>query len=99
MNAIATPTDITDHRQSGVLEIAWSDGRTSRLPHALLREQCRCGACEELRRHGGGMPGADPQLRLSRIEPVGEHALNLSFSDGHNRGIYPWPFLRELGAH
>jgi DUF971 family protein len=92
------PTGITDHALSGVLEIAWADGHTSRLSHALLREQCRCAACEQLRRHGAGVPAADEALRLLRIEPVGENALNLGFSDGHDRGIYPWTFLRRLGA-
>lgn len=99
MSATFTPTAITDHRHSGVLEIAWADGLTSQLLHTLLREQCRCGGCEELRRHGGGVPAAAEQLRLSGIEPIGENAVTLSFSDGHNRGIYPWRLLRELGAH
>ena len=94
----ATPTEITDHRRSGMLEIAWADGRTSRLRHALLRDQCRCATCEQQRRHGPGSPRADEALRLVRIEPVGEQGLNLGFSDGHDRGIYPWTFLRQLGA-
>jgi DUF971 family protein len=92
------PTAITDHASSGVLEIAWADGQTSRLRHALLREQCRCAACEQLRRHGPGVSAADEALRLVRIAPVGENALNLGFSDGHDRGIYPWTLLRQLGA-
>jgi DUF971 family protein len=95
----ATPTEITDHRASGVLEIAWADGHTSRLPHALLREHCRCAGCEQLRRHGPGAPPADQALRLVRIEPVADQGLNLGFSDGHERGIYPWTFLRQLGAY
>jgi DUF971 family protein len=41
---------------------------------------------------------APESLRLVRIEPVGEQALNLGFSDGHDRGIYPWAYLRQLGA-
>ncbi len=95
---MVVPVEITDHRLSGVLEIAWSDGEHSRLPHALLREHCRCAACEQQRRQGQGSPRADPALRLERVEPVGEHGLNLAFSDGHDRGIYPWAYLRELSA-
>jgi DUF971 family protein len=94
----ATPTGVTDHRSSGMLEIAWADGSTSRLRHALLREQCRCAGCEQQRRRGPGAQHADEALRLVRIEPVGDHGLNLGFSDGHDRGIYPWSFLRQLGA-
>lgn len=94
----AVPTEITDHRLSGVLEIAWSDGKRSRLRHTLLREQCRCAACQQQRRHGSGTAPADEALRLVRMEPVGEQGLSLAFSDGHDRGIYPWAYLRELGA-
>ncbi|MBX3622677.1 MAG: DUF971 domain-containing protein [Rhizobacter sp.] len=92
------PTEITDHRQSGVLEIAWLDGRVSRLPHGLLRERCRCGGCEQLRRSGAPVATADPGLRLAAIEPVGDKGLNLVFSDGHGRGIYPWAYLQGLAA-
>jgi DUF971 family protein len=95
---LAVPTTLTDHRLSGVLEIVWSDGARSRLGHALLREQCRCAVCGQLRRHGPGVARADATLRVDRIEPVGEQGLSLSFSDGHARGIYPWAYLRELGA-
>jgi DUF971 family protein len=93
-----SPTEITDHASSGVLEIAWPDGERSRLRHALLREQCRCAACEQLRRHGPGLAQADTTLRVVRIELVGEQGLTLAFSDGHARGIYPWAYLRQLGA-
>ncbi len=94
----AVPIEVTDHRLSGVLEIAWSDGERSHLQHGMLRERCRCAGCEQRRRHGPGVARAEETLRLVRMEPVGEHGLNLAFSDGHDRGIYPWAYLRELGA-
>ena len=37
-----------------------------------------------------------PELTIERVELVGAYALNLAFSDGENRGIYPWRLLREL---
>ncbi len=94
----AVPIEVTDHRLSGVLEIAWSDGERSHLQHAMLRERCRCAGCEQQRRHGSGVARAEDALRLVRMQPVGEHGLNLAFSDGPDRGIYPWAYLRELGA-
>ncbi|HYQ49053.1 MAG TPA: DUF971 domain-containing protein, partial [Pseudomonas sp.] len=35
-------------------------------------------------------------VRIERVEPQG-YGVQLVFSDGHERGIYPWPYLRELG--
>lgn len=93
----AFPTQIVDHRAGGVLEIAWADGKVSRLNHALLREKCRCASCEQQRRSESGTPAADEGLRLVQIDAVGEVGLNLKFSDGHDRGIYPWAYLRQLG--
>lgn len=90
------PEAITDHRRDGVLEIRWADGQVSRLGHALLRTRCRCAACEQQRRQGTGLPVADAQVRLVQIDAVGMQGLNLQFSDGHGRGIYPWAYLRQL---
>jgi prepilin-type processing-associated H-X9-DG protein len=88
------PAAITDHAASAVLEIAWPDGRVDRLPHAVLRAACRCAACEQQRRRGTP-PVEDPAARLAGITPYGD-GLNLVFADGHARGLYPWPYLRQL---
>lgn len=89
------PTSITDHRASGFLEIVWSDGLATRSQHAALRARCRCGGCEK-RRRSGNPDDAVRLVRIVAIKPVGDIGLNLVFSDGHERGIYPWDFLREL---
>ena len=90
------PLDIVDHRASGVLELTWQDHTTARLPHPLLRSRCRCGGCEQQLRRSGRYPEASPDVRIERIEPVGDKALNLVFTDGHGRGIYPWAYLRQI---
>ena len=50
------PSDITDHRRSGLLEIAWPDGSVGQLSHSLLRLQCRCAGCEQQRRTAPAHP-------------------------------------------
>jgi len=32
------------------------------------------------------------------VSPVGLYSVNVAFSDEHDRGVYPWPFLEKLGA-
>ncbi|QDF99860.1 hypothetical protein CJ010_21970 [Azoarcus sp. DD4] len=88
------PAGITDHRLSGVLFIAWEDGVTSALPHGWLRQRCRCAACTQQARSGGPEPEA---AALAGIRMVADKGLNLVFADGHERGIYPWTYLRALG--
>ncbi|KQW54262.1 DUF971 domain-containing protein [Variovorax sp. Root411] len=91
------PIDIVDHQASGVLELCWRDGSTSRLAHGLLRARCRCAACEQAFRAHGSHPEPEASIRLAAIHPVADKGLNLVFSDGHGRGIFPWAYLRGLG--
>ena len=85
------PEHITDNRRAGVLELIWPDRRSQQLSHAYLRSRCQCSACRK-----GKAPAAPHQLRITEIHPVGAYGVQLVFSDGHDRGIYPWPYLRSL---
>lgn len=92
------PEAIVDHRASGLLELTWPDGSSSRLPHGLLRAHCRCAGCEQQRRQTGASAEINAAIRLDAIHPIADKGLNLVFSDGHGRGIYPWAYLHELDA-
>jgi DUF971 family protein len=91
----AVPETIENHAARGVLALRWADGRTAALTHAQLRAACPCSACRAQRRAGLTVD-ADDAVRLAAIEPVGAYALNLAFSDGHRRGIYPYEMLAAL---
>lgn len=60
-----------------------------------LRLACRCAECSALQRRGGTL-SCPEELSLTGLNPVGGYALNLHFSDGHQRGIYPYPYLQSL---
>jgi DUF971 family protein len=76
------------------LTLHWPDGET-RLAAALLRQHCRCADCLARARRGEAVQPR-PDTTLSDAQLLGHYALRLVFSDGHDRGIYPWPYLREL---
>ena len=38
------------------------------------------------------------EVLIKKIEKVGNYAIRISFSDGHNTGIYSWEFLYEIGV-
>ena len=92
------PLAITDHTSSGRLEIVWNDGSRSLLPHGLLRASCRCARCVNSWRQTNHQPEMSAPVHLAEINPIGQQGLNLVFSDGHGRGIFPWSYLHELGA-
>ena len=92
------PTGITLHQQSRVLEVAFDDGRTFRLPYEFLRVY---SPSAEVRGHGPGQETLQTGKRdvtISDVEAVGHYAIRPTFSDGHNSGIYSWDYLHDLGV-
>jgi DUF971 family protein len=90
-------TTITLHQKSRVMEIAFSDGRSFRLPYELLRVY---SPSAEVRGHGPGqevLQTGKRNVEIRALEPVGSYAVQPQFSDGHNTGIYAWEYLYELG--
>lgn len=91
------PKAITLHQASRVLEIAFDDGRTFRLPYEFLRVY---SPSAEVRGHGPGQETLQVGKRdigIKEVEPVGHYAIRPDFSDGHVSGIYTWDYLYELG--
>jgi len=94
-----TPTSITLHQKSRVLEIAFSDGREFRLPYEYLRVY---SPSAEVRGHGPGqevLQTGKRDVEIRGLEPVGSYAVQPVFSDGHATGIYSWSYLYELGEN
>lgn len=93
-----TPQDITVHAQSRVLEVSFSDGAAFRIPFELMRVY---SPSAEVAGHGPGqevLQTGKRDVTLSALEPVGNYAVQPTFSDGHDSGIYSWDYLYFLGA-
>jgi DUF971 family protein len=93
-----TPQDITLHNQSRVLEIAFSDGQTFRLPFELMRVY---SPSAEVQGHGPGqavLQSGKREVTVVSLEPVGNYAVQPTFSDGHNTGLFSWDYLYFLGT-
>jgi DUF971 family protein len=94
-----TPTSITLHSASRVLEIEYEDGRTFRLPFEFLRVY---SPSAEVRGHGRGqetLQVGKKDVVITTLQPVGHYAVQPMFSDGHSSGIYSWDYLYELGVN
>ena len=92
------PTEIKLHQASRVLEVAFNDSRTFRLPYEYLRVY---SPSAEARGHGPGqevLQVGKREIAIKEVEPVGRYAIRPSFSDGHDTGIYSWDYLYDLGA-
>ncbi|GAB2875752.1 DUF971 domain-containing protein [Pseudoduganella ginsengisoli] len=90
-----TITSLRNDKSRRVLELGHDDGATAEISHQALRSGCRCSGCTAVRRAGGAVD-VDAAIALEQITPVGVYGVQLTFSDGHDRGIYPWQLLLEL---
>jgi DUF971 family protein len=93
------PTEIKLHQKSRVLEIAFDDGKTFRLPYEFLRVY---SPSAEVRGHGPGqevLQTGKQSVEIRSMEAVGSYAVQPQFSDGHGTGIYSWEYLYELGQN
>jgi DUF971 family protein len=92
------PTEIKLHQQSRLMEVAFNDGSRFTLPYEYLRV---FSPSAEVRGHGPGqevLQVGKKNIEIKQIEPVGQYAVVLIFSDGHDSGIYSWDYLYDLGA-
>lgn len=79
---------------SASLSMRWPDGAVCELPFALLRSACMCAQCRK-RKLDGETPISSPDVKLVDARPSG-YGLQLVFDDGHDRGIFPWIYLKRL---
>jgi DUF971 family protein len=93
-----TPQDITVHSQSRVLQISFSDGNDIRIPFELMRV---FSPSAEVQGHGPGqevLQTGKREVDIVALEPVGNYAVQPTFSDGHDSGIFSWDYLYFLGS-
>ena len=91
------PTELRVNAARDALTIAFDSGEHYMLGAEYLRVE---SPSAEVRGHGGGpkipVLGKE-QVKIARLEPVGNYAVRIIFDDGHDSGLYSWDFLAELG--
>ncbi len=96
--AARTPAPSAVEQFPGKLAIAWDDGVRTEIAFRDLRLGCPCAGCVE---EWSGRRTLDPasvpdDVHPTSVEPVGNYALSIVWSDGHSTGIYAWATLRAL---
>ncbi len=92
------PVALTVHQASRVLEIGFDDGAVFRIPFELMRVY---SPSAEVKGHGPGqevLQTGKREVGITDIGAVGHYAVQPRFSDGHESGIFTWPYLYELGS-
>ncbi|HWP40271.1 MAG TPA: DUF971 domain-containing protein [Tepidisphaeraceae bacterium] len=111
LNPQTTPTRL-HLKKDQQLEIDWQDGLTSIYPISYLRSMCPCASCKLIREGSDPhdlsptqkkkplltiLPGNySGQVTVAAAQMVGNYAIKLTFSDGHDTGIYSFEYLRQI---
>lgn len=92
-------TELNLDRQARILTVGFDNGERFELTCEYLRV---FSPSAEVRGHGPGQEVLQvdkENVNIDAIEPVGNYAVRLVFSDGHDTGLYAWPFLIELAQN
>ncbi|MEX0720856.1 MAG: DUF971 domain-containing protein [Balneolaceae bacterium] len=102
MDEATSPKGIEVSNKEQVLEIIWQDGHKSVFPLFGLRKNCPCVMC---RGGHGSMSEFNTEaffeenpsrIEIRELQQVGNHAIQITWGDGHNSGMYRWETLRWL---
>jgi len=80
---------------SRTLIVEWEGGATSELPATILRQEARDAYSQRAKLDHGEIL-VTPDLTITGLKQVGAAGVNVHFSDGHDRAIYPFVYLREI---
>jgi DUF971 family protein len=91
------PTELRLDKEKRVLTVSYDDGQSFALPAELLRV---LSPSAEVQGHSPDQRvtvAGKKNVGIARIEPVGNYAVRIVFTDGHDTGLYVWEYLRKLG--
>lgn len=96
---MSTPhvVNLVMHRASRVLEVGFSTGESFQLSAEYLRTH---SPSAEVQGHGPSqrvLVAGKADVNIDALEPIGNYAVLLRFSDGHQTGIFSWEVLWQLG--
>ncbi len=93
------PTEINLHQASHILEITFDDGERFKMTTEYLRVN---SPSAEVQGHGPGqgvLQIGKQDVNITKIDQVGNYAIQLFFDDNHDTGIYSWDTLYNLGKN
>src|SRR3954453_2557310 len=90
----SAPLSLNNSQTHKQVTVKWADNEIQTLSHQQLRGACPCAKCRAARIQGR-ITLVDVDVKLIAMNSMG-YGIQMVFSDGHDRGIYPWGYLREL---
>jgi DUF971 family protein len=91
------PTDLSFDRTRKVLNVAFDDGAAFEIPFELLRVESPSAEVQGHSPSQKQLVRDKAEVNVRSAEPVGRYAVRIAFDDGHDSGLFTWPYLHKLG--
>ena len=91
------PTELSLDKDKRILTVSFDDGKSFTIPAELLRVLSPSAEVQGHSPEQRVTVAGKRNVGIARLEPVGNYALRIVFTDGHDTGLYVWEYLRELG--
>ena len=95
--ATVWPEEIRLSKAKDSMFVKFDNGYETTLTAELLRVE---SPSAEVQGHGSGQkttPAGKANVTIGAIEPVGNYAIRIRFSDGHDTGLFSWDILHDYG--
>jgi DUF971 family protein len=93
------PTEIKLAKDRSWLTVTYDDGRSFDFPAEFLRVLSPSAEVQGHSEQTRVLVPGKKNVQIARLDPVGNYAVRIVFDDGHDTGLYTWPYLRELGEN
>lgn len=91
------PTELRLDKDKRILTVSFDDGKSFTMPAELLRVLSPSAEVQGHSPEQRVTVAGKRNVGIARLEPVGNYAVRIVFTDGHDTGLYVWEYLRELG--
>jgi DUF971 family protein len=91
------PTELRLDKDKRILTVSFDDGKSFTIPAELLRVLSPSAEVQGHSPEQRVTVAGKRNVGIARLEPVGNYAVRIVFTDGHDTGLYVWEYLREIG--
>lgn len=93
------PTEIKLHQESRLLEIKFDNQTECSLSCEFLRVYSPSAEVQGHSPSQAVLQIGKEKVNITNIEPIGNYAIKITFSDGHDTGLYSWDYLYRLAKN
>jgi DUF971 family protein len=93
-DSVIPPKNVAFTKGDAGVIVTWQNGSSSTISGSELRRYCACSECRA--RSVVGLSLINESAELNEVSLMGCYAMHAKFSDGHERGIYPWPYVYAI---